>query len=283
MKVFVSLIFFTIGFHFYAQSTLGTWKGVLIRNGQKTDQADIIYLDLQAPGEISRSREEVAGKDAFILRRLKTEVKGNQLICKQTNSEKRKDLFGHRWCSLEFTLEYVDSTGYLTGTYTSLECKGNSGKIICFRMDEPFNLGETDVDLQSWRPIFIDDLKNNRKSKEKREEERLHFQFHPIYFDFDKSEIRDEYKPFLRSIIRIINGHTDLRVKVTGHTDAIGSDNYNDGLSERRANAIIDFFVSNGLARDRIVIDFKGEKVPASDNVTDEGRQLNRRVDFAFI
>ena len=104
-----------------------------------------------------------------------------------------------------------------------------------------------------------------------------------IYYDFDKADIRPEYEAFLKRIVYVINSHSDLRVRVTGKTDADGSDAYNDGLSERRAQAIIDFFVKAGLRRDRIVIDFKGEKNPVSDNKSAEGKQLNRRVDFEFI
>jgi outer membrane protein OmpA-like peptidoglycan-associated protein len=54
-------------------------------------------------------------------------------------------------------------------------------------------------------------------------------------------------------------------------------------LSKRRAQKIIDFFTQNGLRRDRIVIDFKGELHPVESNTTDDGKRLNRRVDFSFI
>lgn len=278
MKVFIFVTFLFLIRLSFAQVT-GVWKGILVKDGQKIDQAQIIYFDLDA----MKSREELPGKDGFIVRRLKGDWKNKELLCKQGVSEKKKDVFGSRWCTLDFKLTYNDSLGYLMGTFSSLECKGNTGKIYCFKTDEKLKNDPVDIALQSWRPIFIDDIKNNRKSKEKREEDRLNFKFHPIYFDFDKAEIREEYKPFLISIIKIINGHSDLRVKVTGHTDAVGSDAYNVQLSERRAQAIIEFFVQNGMARNRIVIDFKGEKEPISDNKTEEGMQLNRRVDFSFI
>jgi outer membrane protein OmpA-like peptidoglycan-associated protein len=70
---------------------------------------------------------------------------------------------------------------------------------------------------------------------------------------------------------------------VIGHTDADGSASYNVALSERRALAIIDYFVGKGLSRDRIKIQFKGESEPIGDNKTVDGKQLNRRVDFLFI
>jgi outer membrane protein OmpA-like peptidoglycan-associated protein len=70
---------------------------------------------------------------------------------------------------------------------------------------------------------------------------------------------------------------------VIGHTDADGSNAYNNALSERRAAAITAYFVAKGLAPDRIKIQFKGESEPIGNNKTNEGKQLNRRVDFLFI
>lgn len=258
----------------------GVWKGLLIKDGQKPEQGSIIYFDF---GKEPISREEMTGKDGYAVRVLKVEKKGNSVKAKQATILKKKDVYGNRWCMLDFDLALVDSTGYLQGKFSSLECKGVSGKVVCFPVNETVSRDKTITELQSWRPIFAEDLRNGRKSKEVRDAERKNFHFEPIYFDYDKAEIRPEYTAFLQRIVYIINSHTDLRIRVTGHTDADGSDQYNDGLSERRAQAIIDFFVRAGLKRDRIVIDFKGEKVPVGDNHSSEGKQLNRRVDFEFI
>ncbi|MDR0802165.1 OmpA family protein [Fluviicola sp.] len=258
----------------------GVWKGLLIKDGQQPEQAGIIYFDF---GKEPVSREEMTGKEGFAVRVLKVEKEGNSVKAKQVTILKKKDVYGNRWCMLDFDLALVDSTGYLQGKFSSLECKGVSGKVVCFQVNETVLRDKTIPELQSWRSIFADDVRNGRKSKEVRDAERKNFHFEPIYFDYDKAEIRPEYNAFLQRIVYIISSHSDLRIRVTGHTDADGSDQYNDGLSERRAQAIIDFFVKAGLKRDRIVIDFKGEKVPVGDNHSAEGKQLNRRVDFEFI
>ncbi|WP_343635991.1 OmpA family protein [Fluviicola sp.] len=276
-QLFIFSIF--VSFLMNAQLT-GVWKGVLIRDGQKLEQASIIYFDF---GKEPLTREEVTGKEGFAVRTLKMETKNGQIKAKQSTMVKKKDIYGNRWCALDFEMAFVDSTGYLQGKFYSLECKGVSGKLVCFKVSETLAKEQTSVELQSWRPIFIDDIKNGRKSREVRDSERKNFQFEPIYFDYDKADIRPEYEAFLKRIVYVINSHSDLRVRVTGNTDADGSDAYNDDLSKRRAEAIIDFFVKAGLKRDRIVIDFKGEKNPVSDNKSAEGKQLNRRVDFAFI
>jgi outer membrane protein OmpA-like peptidoglycan-associated protein len=268
-----------------AQNQLkGTWQGLMIRDGQSLDQAVIVYFDFTGDGDfIGKSREEVTGKDAFIVKKLKGTKQAKTVQLKQFVADKKKEIPGVKWCNIEATLTFIDSTGYLEGTYKSTECRGYSGKIICYRSTLPLSYEPTVKEVQSWRPIFVDDLKKGRKAPEIRDLERKNFRFQPIYFDHDKAEIRPEFKTFLVSMVQVVNGHSDLRIKVIGHTDADGSDAYNIDLSQRRAQAIIDFFLALGLSRDRIQIEFRGEAEPVGDNSTPEGKQLNRRVDFAFI
>ena len=285
MKLFWTGCFLLITYMTAAQTGVkGTWQGLLIRDGQKMDQAAIIYFDFTPNGDfIGKSREEAPGKDAFAVRKLKGKAEGNTVQLKQFVIEKKKDVSGVKWCAIDATLTYIDSTGYLEGKFTSSECRGYSGKIICYRSSMPLTTEPTVKEVQSWRPIFVDDLKKGRKAPQIRELERKNFKFEPIYFDVDKAEIKAEYKAFLESMVKVVSSHSDLRVKVTGHTDSDGSDAYNLDLSRRRAEAIIAFFTSLGLARDRIEIHFEGESKPIGDNKTDDGKQLNRRVDFAFI
>ncbi len=262
----------------------GKWQGLLIKSGETPDKGQIIYLEINTKNElIARTREEIVGKEAYAVKKCKGSYQKGTLNLKQTVVEKKKDASGVRWCNLDFELAYIDSTGYLTGTFKSTDCRGMQGKIICFASTIDFTTDPTIKEIQSWRPIFVDDLKHNRKAPIIRNEERKNFHFQPIYFDYDKTEIKPEFDAFLQAMIKVVLGHTDLRIKVTGHTDADGSDSYNIDLSQRRAQALIDYFVKNGIAKDRIVIDFKGEKEPVGDNHTELGKQLNRRVDFSFI
>jgi len=286
--LFVCFLFFVSGS--FAQKTAvakpigGVWQGLLIKDGQSIDQAAIIYFEFSDNGEyIGRSREEAVGKDAYAVRKLKGTKTAAGVEFKQLSIEKKKDASGVKWCAIDAKLTFVDSTGYLEGKFTSSECRGNSGRIVCYPSKLAFAGEATVKELQSWRPIFADDLKKGRKAPAIREMERKNFRFEPIFFDYDKAEIKPEYAAFLSSMVKIVTSHTDLRIKVTGHTDADGSDGYNIDLSKRRAEAIIAYFVSLGLARDRIQIEFKGESDPIGDNSTSEGKQLNRRVDFAFI
>ena len=73
-----------------------------------------------------------------------------------------------------------------------------------------------------------------------------------------------------------------VTIHVVGHTDAVGTDEANQILSEGRANAVKADLVKRGIAAERITTEGKGEKEPVADNDTEEGRQLNRRVEFTI-
>lgn len=112
-----------------------------------------------------------------------------------------------------------------------------------------------------------------------------------IYFDFDKSDIRTDAVPELANAIQVLKAYPDLalKLKVIGHTDSKGSDDYNMKLSKRRATAAADYLVRKGIERSRIIIDFKGESEPIVPNAmpdgsdNPEGRALNRRTEFRFV
>jgi len=73
-----------------------------------------------------------------------------------------------------------------------------------------------------------------------------------------------------------------MKIELAGHTDSIGSEQYNQGLSERRAKSAYNYFVSKGIAADRMTTVGYGELRPVASNATDEGRAKNRRVEITI-
>ncbi len=262
----------------------GVWQGMIIMDGQKTEQGSIFFVNFTISGKTveGKSREEILNTDLYAVRKIKGEWSSHQIKFKQLAIEKKKTSSKTNWCAMEATLNYIDSTGYLEGRFNSTECR-KGGKIILYRSTATFSDNEKIILSQSWLETFKSDLKKGLSAPEIRIKERNEFVFEPIFFDVDKAEIKTEYHAFLLKMIRVVNGHSDLRVQVTGHTDSDGSDAYNIDLSKRRAQAIIDFFVKNGISVDRLTVEFKGEKDPIDTNKTPEGKQHNRRVDFAFV
>ena len=106
-----------------------------------------------------------------------------------------------------------------------------------------------------------------------------------ILFDYNSAAIKEESKPLLRMYGKVLQDElADTVLIVAGHTDSKGSDQYNLGLSRRRAEAVRQFFVSEyQIAENRLLIKPYGEKKPIESNATDEGRAKNRRVEFIRI
>jgi OOP family OmpA-OmpF porin len=103
-----------------------------------------------------------------------------------------------------------------------------------------------------------------------------------ITFEFDRARIRSEDTVILDEALRQLQACPGKRVRVDGHTDSVGTDAYNQQLSQRRADAVRAYLVSKGLAPGRASTRGFGESQPVAPNTTEEGRALNRRVEFTF-
>mgnify|MGYP006291865457 CR=1 FL=1 len=101
-----------------------------------------------------------------------------------------------------------------------------------------------------------------------------------LNFGFDKYQITDEMVPILEQVKEILMQNQSVKVELAGHTDSIGTVEYNQGLSERRAGSVRDWLVDNGVPADRMKAVGYGELQPKYDNNTAEGRALNRRVEI---
>jgi outer membrane protein OmpA-like peptidoglycan-associated protein len=104
-----------------------------------------------------------------------------------------------------------------------------------------------------------------------------------VHFDFDKSDIRLDSRPILNEAAKILNENPNVRIAVEGHTDAIGSDAYNEQLSLRRADAVFRYLVNHGIAPDRMQVTGYGKRRPVASNETDTGRAQNRRVELHVV
>ena len=103
------------------------------------------------------------------------------------------------------------------------------------------------------------------------------------FFDFNKSVIKPAGKAKLDDLVGKIK---DINLEViiaVGHTDAVGSDAYNQKLSVRRSEAVKAYLVSKGIEKNRVYTEGKGEKQPVADNKTSEGRAKNRRVEIEVV
>ncbi|MBO7397151.1 MAG: OmpA family protein [Bacteroidales bacterium] len=102
-------------------------------------------------------------------------------------------------------------------------------------------------------------------------------------FDFNKSEIKEAAKGPLNTVVAWLQENPNVKVEISGHTDNKGSAAYNQRLSEARAKAVYDYFVSQGVDKFRLAYAGYGMDKPIATNATEEGRQRNRRVELNIV
>ncbi len=107
-----------------------------------------------------------------------------------------------------------------------------------------------------------------------------------IFFDFDKATLRAESNVELKNLVFLLKSNPNLKVEISGYTDSKGDDEYNQNLSEERAQAVVTSLVANGISPNRMKAIGYGKTFPVASNTKEdgsdnpEGRQLNRRVEF---
>ncbi|PJJ79203.1 OmpA family protein [Mucilaginibacter auburnensis] len=110
-----------------------------------------------------------------------------------------------------------------------------------------------------------------------------------VLYDYDKATLRPESKTVLDGVVKILKDNPKIKIELAAHTDSIGSDIYNNKLSEARAQSCVDYVISRGISRDRIFARGYGKTKPIAPNSlpngkdNPEGRQLNRRTEFTVL
>lgn len=106
------------------------------------------------------------------------------------------------------------------------------------------------------------------------------FKLDGVNFEFDSAKLTGDSIAKLNEAVKILKRNADDKIELAGHTDSQGSVDYNQGLSERRAQAVADYLVSHGANASNLTVKGYGESHPVADNGTKEGRAANRRVEL---
>ena len=104
-----------------------------------------------------------------------------------------------------------------------------------------------------------------------------------VHFDFDKSNIRPGDAAILDEAAATLQANPNVTVNVNGHTDAIGTEEYNLGLSNRRADSVVNYLTEKGIPSSRLIPHGYGKSQPVATNDTPEGRAENRRVELVPV
>ena len=118
--------------------------------------------------------------------------------------------------------------------------------------------------------ISIEELKKSGKA----------IKIENIFFDSGKYDLKEESHEAINLLYRFMHANPEVHVEINAHTDNIGSDQFNQGLSGQRANSVVQYLIQIGIEPSRLEPHGYGETMPVGDNSTEEGRALNRRVEF---
>ena len=132
-------------------------------------------------------------------------------------------------------------------------------------------------------PDYLDRCPDTPKGAKVDERGCWSFQADNVLFEFDKYKLKPQAHPILDEVVVILKRDKDLRIEVRGHTCNVGTEEYNKKLSEKRARAVAEYLLNKGIDPKRLNFSGYGETMPAYSNKAEEGRSLNRRVEFITI
>ncbi|MEY2651864.1 MAG: hypothetical protein RLZZ321_957 [Bacteroidota bacterium] len=269
---------FWLSFFAFGQKMTGFWQGMLFTTAESSKKEMLpVYLDIYIANGFVDGQIRIEHDKGAAVYPIVGKFKDGQL---DLTTLKATWFYNPEFALTpnNYSLNYNTQTGYLEGPSD----RGNY-RLILYQSKGEISKDKTAYLPKEWLQRFEQELKDGVSAPNIRKQELQLFEFQPIYFDYDKALIRPEYESYLKELIRMVKSHSDLRIQITGHTDADGSDVYNLDLSARRAKALLNFFEQHGLPKDRVEIQFKGEAEPVDNNDNEKGKQKNRRVDFRFI
>jgi len=104
-----------------------------------------------------------------------------------------------------------------------------------------------------------------------------------ITFAFDSSSLQPQFFPVLDNVANTLTQYNQTVIEVAGHTDNVGTDAYNQTLSQQRANSVATYLTGKGVMQQRMIVVGAGEAHPIASNDTDAGRAQNRRVEITIV
>ncbi len=181
----------------------------------------------------------------------------------------------------------------LKGMFAKKNDKGITNNILGNEGQEEKNSESTndDEELENEIEIIINDKNeiisasniNQLTNKGSDELGGMIVTFEDVLFEVDKATLNETAKLHLNSFANILNDKLTLKIEINGYTDSTGTKEYNQELSEKRAKAVFDYLLINGIIKSRMSFQGHGEDNPIELNTTPEGRQKNRRVEILII
>ncbi len=141
--------------------------------------------------------------------------------------------------------------------------------------------GYMDKQQKEFEEALADEQDQNALEIERLKDDTLKLSLNSeVSFDFGKDEVKAAFYPTLDKLSDVINKYDRTVVHIVGHTDNVGSDTFNQQLSERRAQSVSDYMINRNVQVSRLLTQGRGEYEPRESNASEAGRALNRRVEI---
>lgn len=279
------ILFIFLGFFSRAQpfKTSGNWSGIITDSASNYTLSYPVLLTHEAIMNFSNGFFRIESNGGYIQYEVTGKYSDKKNFLLKSGNKPIKNSKGQSGVPFQFYFSYDDSSGYITSTFNAPGSPFNGYKVYLERDEKAYEMGAKLLFDSFFTKALSNNIRKGIPSKEKRLKELKSFQFKPILFSYNEYSLDSTYLPYLKTVARIIQSHSDIRIKIMGNTDGDGSDAFNLNLSKQRANEIEKYLNSLGITSDRIVQEFKGEGNPIDTNKTPEGKRKNRRVEIEFI
>lgn len=248
-----------------------------------TDSWDAYYtIDAQGKYAYKASDKDSKGKEDIVRIQLKEEVQPDPviLITGTVYNQKTNEPLGA-------TIDYngmVDGKNYgvartnpSTGEYTIVLPYGVNYDFSAFAagfMGVSENLDLTGVGeyMEIKRDLYLVPIEVGQTVR-----------LNNIFFETGKADLKSESFTELNRVIEFLQQNPNIKIELSGHTDNVGNDEFNKTLSQKRADSVMAYLVTNGIDPTRLLAKGYGMEKPVADNTTEEGKAMNRRVEFTIL
>jgi outer membrane protein OmpA-like peptidoglycan-associated protein len=259
----------------------GVWQGVLTQphDTETLSNNYAFWLDIKQTKNIitGHCRIEVAQTSNFAIIQFKGKITDSTLVFQQYQITHQKIEKHAHWCLLNSKLYFNEQDNSLRGNWQSLSAGCSDGEIIVFKSEQKFNALKAQTNVY----VALDSIKVKLRKQQSVIDKKIVLQ--NIFFDTNQTTLKTASSQTLDELYNLLQQFPKLRIKVTGHTDAIGDDGQNLKLSMGRAKAVIDYLTAKGIEPRRLTSEGFGESRPLADNGSEIGREENRRVEFEII
>lgn len=273
------------GFDIYSsEKSNGQWLSPENLGAPLNDYEDQYSFAVSSDGSRAYYSREEGGNHSKIYQ---TEIPKNLQVRSRGNVVQGVVINSQTKAALQAQVELFDlKTGERISVVTSDSINGRYLVVVpgkseyAFHVSEPgylffsqhFNYEEKDLDHPLVIDIALQPITKNAVTV-----------LNNIFFEFNKSDINQRSYPELDEVAKFLKENPKIKVEISGHTDNVGVENYNQQLSLKRAQSVVNYFLSKGIAVTQLTQIGYGSKKPIKPNDTEENRQVNRRIEFKIL